>query len=101
MPNTIPAAGEASLDAQTTNQRSAVEGALLDLEGQICDLYCMIHASTMLFERLIEKPLADGTIKYISSYERDIISFAWNNLASRASELRRDFYAAAHDEGVQ
>ncbi len=99
MPNTIPAAGEALPDAQTANRRGAVERALLDLEGQICDLYCMIHASTMLFERLVEKPLADGTINYISSYERDIISFAWNNLASRASELRRTFYAAAHSEG--
>ncbi|EJK83560.1 hypothetical protein [Rhizobium sp. AP16] len=93
--NSTPAP-DISSEGAPVNKKSAAEKALLDLEAQICDIYAMVHVSSLLFEDLIEKPFMGDKLKFVSSYEMDMLSFACHDLVGRASSLRNDFYAAAH-----
>lgn len=100
MPNTTPAAGEAMPKIQKMNVCSASEGALIDLEADICDLYLMAHITDHLLDQFIAGRHQHNEIM-LNSYELNMLIFSWKNVSSRAHALKERFYTAAELRGAQ
>ncbi len=88
-----------SINIALTDGHSDREGALLDLEADICDLSSMANVADDLLDRFISsRHDRKRNIISINSYELDMLIFAWKNTSMRASELKRRFYADAYGE---
>lgn len=91
MPHTTPATGEAMARRKLVDTLHAYRG----LEHEICSIDHMADILADLLERsLILKREIDGMPAIlITKSELSTLSFAWNDVAVRASKLRDAFYA--------
>ena len=98
MPNKVPAASQ----AMATRKQVDALRAYRDLESEICSIDHMSEIlSDMLERNLTPKRNIDGMLAIlVTKSELSTLSFAWNDVAMRASKLRDAFYAVER-ESVQ
>lgn len=98
MPTKIPAAGEAMTSRKQVDRLLAYR----DLENEICSIDHMSEILSDMLERsLTPKREIDGMLAIlVTKSELSTLSFAWNDVAMRASKLRDAFYAV-EQESVQ
>jgi len=74
--------------------------AFLDMEHHVCGLRSM----SQIMGDLLDRSLKDqdtgagvGSMRvYLSADQVELLAFAWNDVISRAADVERAFFAAAH-----
>lgn len=76
---------------------------LCDLEGLLCDLASMSRILADLLDRELVDPLRSGSGNWsiqLTSAQMEILCFAWNDVANRALDAEKQFYAAVSGKAV-
>jgi len=87
-----PEASEDNAGQPRTISDTAVAGAMLSLENDVCELKHMAEISCEQFDTM-GAPGEGGEI-ILAQWEREQLAFLINNVFSRTQALRKQFYAA-------